>query len=186
MEIFKYPRPPAQTPAIASGTAEGEEEAAAADEAAAPEEAAAAGAGEAPAAPAAPPGGGRTGKVKKSVDDAAHDIMEAMNLKAGVKAAVKAKAKAEAKAAAAAGKPDKGAEPPKVEAAVFKGMGCACDETARKQVTCRFGKGPGSTKAYRYGAGTGLTAKQALAKGEEWLKAKRAERDKVVKAIKKE
>ena len=100
--------------------------------------------------------------------------------------AVKAACKAKAKKADAAGVPAKAALPPLPVRSHFKGLGCACDETTRKQVTCRFGKGPGSTKAIRYGARTGLTAKQALAKGEEWLKAKRAERDKVVKAIKEE
>ena len=84
-----------------------------------------------------------------------------------MKAACKAKAKAEAKKKAdAAGVPAKAAIPPLPVRSHFKGLGCACDETTRKQVTCRFGKGPGSTKAIRYGPGMGLTSKQALVKGE--------------------
>ena len=115
------------------------------------------------------------------------DIMAAMSLKGAVKAACKAKAKAEAKKKAdAAGGPAKAAKPPKEEGTQFKGLGCACDETARKQVTCRFGKGPGSTKAIRCGSGTGLTSKQALVKGEAWLQEKRRERDRALKACKKE
>ena len=94
--------------------------------------------------------------------------------------------KAMAKKADAAGVPAKAAIPPLPVRSHFKGLGCACDETTRKQVTCRFGKGPGSTKAIRYGPGTGLTSKQALVKGEAWLQEKRRERDRALKACKKE
>ena len=65
-------------------------------------------------------------------------------------------------------------------ATIYKGNGVVCDETNRSQVTCRFGKGPGSTKAIHYGK-KGMTKKKALEAGEEWLQMKRSERDRLLK-----
>ena len=65
-------------------------------------------------------------------------------------------------------------------ATIFRGNGTVCDEPNRSQVTCRFGKGPGSTKAIIYGK-KGMTKKKALDAGEEWLKMKRSERERLLK-----
>ena len=124
----------------------------------------------------------------------AKKTVKAVKAKAKAKAQAEAKAKAEKEEAEAAAPPKKGgktkaevaaptaakAEP----ATVFKGNGCWADEPNRKQITCRFGKGPGSTKAIRYGPGTGIAVKAAIKKGEEWLQQKRAERDRLLKVKK--
>ena len=174
LEIFSKPRPSEPRPTERTASAAGEE----VPPVAPPAE---------DVAPPAPVGSGESSAAvpaKRTVDQAAADLMTAMGLKGAVKAACKAKAKA--KKADAAGAPPSAAIPPKGEGTIFKGLGCACDEATRKQVTCRFGKGPGSTKAIRYGPGTGLTSKQALVKGEAWLQEKRRERDRALKACKKE
>ena len=172
LEIFSKPRPSEPRPTEGTASAAGE----AAPPVAPPV---------ADVAPPAPVGSGESSAAvpaKRTVDQAAADLLAAM----GLKGAVKAQCKAKAKKADAAGVPPSAAIPPKGEGPHFKGLGCACDEATRKQVTCRFGKGPGSTKAIRYGPGTGLTSKQALVKGEAWLQEKRRERDRALKACKKE
>ena len=65
-------------------------------------------------------------------------------------------------------------------ATIYKGNGTVCDEPTRSQVTARFGKGPGSTKAVPYGK-KGATKKKALEAGEDWLCMKRSERDRLLK-----
>ena len=67
-------------------------------------------------------------------------------------------------------------------ATIFRGNGTVCDEPARSQVTCRFGKGQGSTKAITYGK-KGMTKKKALDRGEEWLQMKRSERERLLKGL---
>ena len=149
-----------------------------------------------------------SGPKRKSVEDAATEIMQAMVAKKAAKTAAKAapkakadpkkepmasvepkkeeentelakakaepaKAKAKAKAQPAKAKADP--DPSAAHTPVYLGDGHVADEKSKSQWTCRFGHGPGSTKAFRYGEK--VTKAAALKQANAWLAGKKKARD---------